>query len=497
MTISELFIRIGVKVEGAEKLKQADASLKASATSAKNAGASLQGLPPVLEKTGKSTEKAGKQAKDAATESKGLNQQLKDMESWAARSAVKIDVLAASLLYVVDLAMKGAMALERFTLATGIAPNVLQGLQGSGVRAGISPEEMSRFVTSMQSAGAQMRMTGAGVAQWSLLSQLLGVPLFPGEDPRKLINDLHVGLMRLRNDQLPYARNIAEQAGIAENIFQAFRNPQFSAAGFQKMFDITQKNLGDMNALNAAWGTLKFNVSTTTGALISEFTPTLRILVGVLERVVDWFARFVQWLDRGSIGANAVKVIIVALGIALGVTAVAFTGLTAVMGTMSIAAGILDTALLPLLGTLGLIGGAAAAAAIAVGALVLIQQDLDAQDKGGKGLIPQKYRAPTRFGLGAVKTAAGLTLGAVNPGLGALITGGKSGGFSDMFRGIADFFRNPAAGAGASSNTTVHQQVAITVPAAAGREGVAAQTIRDYLINYSNQAAYGAQAPHR
>ena len=31
MTVAELFIKLGVKVEGAEKLKQADSSLKASA----------------------------------------------------------------------------------------------------------------------------------------------------------------------------------------------------------------------------------------------------------------------------------------------------------------------------------------------------------------------------------------------------------------------------------------------------------------------------------
>ena len=454
------------------------------------AGTGAAGLPPVLDKVAISVakhnaaEKAAaetkeKAAKKATDSTKAANVQLKDLESWATRSALKVDLLAGSLLYMVDVALRGAMALERFTLATGIQPRVLQQAQGAGVRVGIGPDEMAQFVTSMQSAAVQMRMTGAGAPQWGLLSQMLGVPLFPGEDPRRLIADLHRGLMRLRGDQIPFAREIAAQAGISENVFQGLRNPEFATAGFMRMYDVTQRNLGNMNKLNAEWETLKFGVSATGQAFTSQFTPLLTGAVTVLTSLVGLLARFVGWLDRGSVGATIMKLALGAVAVAIGAAAIALTGFAAAMAYAAIAAGALSLGLAPVLGTVLAIAAAVGLAVGGLTALGLIHKDLEVGERGGKSAIPAKNRAAVRLGMGAIESIAfGLPAGSI-----------------DLFKGAADLFRSP--GSSSSHSTTVHQTVTIPVTAAAGREGVAAMTIKDALSGLLNQAAYGAPAPSR
>jgi hypothetical protein len=472
MTVAELMVKIGISVQGAEKMKQVDKDLKASAASAKNAGMALAGVPPVLEKTGKTTEKSGKQAKDAADQTKTLNQQFKEMESWAARSAVKVDVLAASLLYVIDVAMKGAAALERLTLVSGIAPNILQGLQGMGARAGVSPEEMGRFILSMQNAARQMMYTGAGAMQWQMLSSILHIPVGPGQDPVRLLDNLHRGLMTLSEDQVANARFWAEGAGIPESIFAAARNPEFKATDWQATFDVIQKNLPAMNALNSAWANLKTGVSSSTGALVSEFTPALLVLANALTTVARWLSEFVQWLDRGSTSAKVVKFLIVDVAAGIGVAALALSGFAAAMGVATIASGVLNVALLPLLGTMAAI---AAASAVFIGAMMLanyLKPDSKYPVVGlSKSLTARGYVVPPVTGYNGVVTAA-----------------------SALGAGV--HFPLPSSPS-TSSNTTVHQQVEIAVQAAAGRENVAAQAIKDILLNYSNQAAYGAAAPMR
>ena len=529
MNIAELAILLKVKTSGAEKLRQADADLKQAAKSAKGlgeglfiAGTGTESLPPKLDKIAISVARANaaekassetkeKAAKKSAESTKGANAQLKEMESWATRSALKLDLLAGSLLYVVDVALRGAMALERFTLATGISPRVLRQEQAAGVRGGIRPDEMAQFVTSLQSQAVQMRMTGQGAPQWGLLSQILGVPLFPGEDPRKLMQDLHSGLMRLRGDQIPFAREIAAQAGISENIFQGLRNPEFSAAGFGRMYDVTQRNLGSMNKLNAEWATLRFSVSTTGEAFVSELVPAMEGAVRFLTRIVGLFSAFVGWLDKGSLAATGLKILIGALGLAVGVAAVGLTGFAAALTYAAIAAASLSMNLGPVLATMLSISGAVGGIVAAVAALALIQEDLRVGASGGKSVIskpvarfitetpgtPDWLDDPKAAASDALKTSKDFLkymYHRMTPeGLAEYETSRVRRGTPE---GLADIFRSPV-GSSSSAMTTVHQTVTIPVTAAAGREGLAAATIKDALAGLLNQASYGAPAPNR
>jgi hypothetical protein len=343
-----------------------------------------------LEKTALAAEKAQKKVEDFDAEGRKTNLTLKDMESWAGRTALKIDVLAASLLYLVDVAMKGAQALQSFSLLTGLSTQSLQAEQIAGRRAGIGPEEMTRFIEGMQGAGAQMQISGEGVGPWSLLQRMLGLPVDPRMDPLRLLNNLHLGLMRLRPEQLGIARTIAAQAGIGENIFQGLRSPFFNPDAFVKALALTSKNRADMAALNAEWGTLTGNIGAAGEKFVAQFAPALTVATRMLEKLLDGFSRFLDWLDRGSAAATLTKIGILALAAGIGVAALAFTGLAGAMGIAAINAAGLDLALSPVLATILAIAAAAAAAVTAFAGLGLLRNDVNAQLSGGKGLIPKK-----------------------------------------------------------------------------------------------------------
>jgi len=278
--------------------------------------------------------------------------------------------------------------------------------------------------------------------------------------------------MGLRADQVPWARFWAEGAGVPDNMFAALRNPEFRASDWQATFDVIDKNLPAMNALNSAWANLKTGVSSSTAALVSEFTPALMVLANALTMVAGWLSEFVQWLDRGSTSAKVVKFLIVDVAAGIGVAALALSGFAAAMGVATIASGVLNVALLPLLGTMAAI---AAASAVFIGAMMLanyLKPDSKYPVVGlSKSLTARGYVVPPVTGYNGVVTAA-----------------------SALGAGV--HFPLPSSPS-TSSNTTVHQQVEIAVQAAAGRENVAAQAIKDILLNYSNEAAYGAAAPMR
>ena len=447
MTVAELMVKIRISAEGAEKLQKADKDLKAAAQSAKGFGTEMDKAPRILGKTTK---------------------ELKDMESWALRTSLKLDALAASLLYVVDTAMRGAAQLTRFTLATGIPTAALQGLQSAGAGGGITPEEMAGFVTSLQTAGVQMQMTGAGVGPWSLLQRLLGLPIDPRMDPTKLIPQLHQALMKLRPDQVPFARVIAGQAGIPENIFAALRNPRFNLTEFQQIYNLTQRNLGSMNDLNAEWGQLKYNLSATKNAFVSEFAPAINSAVQSLASLLGYFARFVEWLDRGSVGAQIMKYAIESLGVALGISAVAITAFVGALGAAAVAAGLLNIALLPEIA----IG--AALGAVIWGLVEAYEALVGAKNQNAGAFSPGGGGGFSGHGAG----------GAWEPAAGAP---GLSGGGFDM----AQYIKGASGG-----STSITQTNQISVNGDRDPQRTSSLTV-DKLKSWVNGAALAAPAPTR
>lgn len=434
MTLAELLIKIRVNVAGAEKLKKAEADLRSAGKTGATAAANIGKLPPQLDKVGKK----------ATTN-------LKDLESWATRTAVKLDVLSAAMLFMVDTALKAGSQLQKFGLATGIPGQKLLGLQGRGANAGISPAEMQQLVTSLQSQAAQMRLTGAGVGDWGLLSVILGVPVNPAMDPVKLIDRIHQGLMKLRPEKLAYARTIMSSVGFSENIFAGLRNPRFDVEGFKKIYEIASNNAGAMGDLNNEWHGLLNNLNVTKDALVSEFRPEIETTIKAIEGIVKAIAHFVEWLDKGSAGAQVAKGVIGALAIAIPVAALAFTGMAAALGTLAIAGAAATLGLAPVLGTVLAIAG-----------------------------------------------AVGLVVG----GIAALSSsgGGFSPGGNTNFRGHGAgrtwFEKNPGGSSGAPSSTTVHNSVSIPVSGASDPY-ITARAVNDLLKHQLNTAGYTAPAQSR
>ncbi|HZZ57926.1 MAG TPA: hypothetical protein VFE31_08850 [Opitutaceae bacterium] len=513
MTIAEMIVALRIRAEGIDKLQKTDAALRKTAESAKAAAGAiqqankaaadsrqmefgfatpngqqitfgfdkdnLQGLPPVLEKVTDKTTKSSFATRLMATD-------LKTVESWANKTAVAMDALAASMVYFAD---KGAQAfgrLENFTLGTGIRPARLLAAQGAGVGVGIRPEEMAQFVSSLQTAGVKMRLTGEGAGPWALLQALMGVPLDPRGDPLKLIDHLHRGLMQLRPDQVPMARVFAGQAGVPGSIFDALRNPAYGMEDFKQMYEILDRNAGKMNELNKEWGQLKFHAEVAGMALLTEFEPAIDLVLKALDKGIHLLARFVAWLDRDSAGAQITKIALSALAVALVLVAGGVTLLAGALAILTPVVTVLGVAFLPLLATVGLITAGLALMISQLERLHILKPLVQAADERDKQLEKEGHFRSA----GVSRLFAGTVESMIAGPLGGLF---GIDGPGDLRRGIWDLFTSMFHGAG-SSSATMHNTFHINE---AGNPHRSARAVADANRAMLSNAGYSIPAMNR
>jgi hypothetical protein len=536
MTIAEFFIKLGVKVEGADKIKGTQKDLKTTAEVGTAAAKKLDEQAEQKKKSDEKVEKSEEKRKDAAAASdkktKDAAKGLKEMAIWATATAAAIDAVSGSLFFMVNGALQAFQGMQRLTAATGLPLEGILRAQAEGARAGVNPEEMAGFVASLQSAGAKMQLTGEGVGPWTLLSKMLGQTLDPRQDPIALVDKLHAGLMKLRPDQLGIARQVAGQAGISENMFAAMRNPEFNASRFNPQTQVNQKDLEAMNRLNAEWASLLINIDSAKNKLVASFAPAMEQAVKVISVVVGWLGDFVAWLDKGGVAADTVKTAIVLFTTALLAASVALTAFAiyagvAALATTSLATGIgvlSGLSLLVLVGQFGLLAAAIVGAAGAVTKLISLIMDIkrinamgaasgkqadamehkEAIERRARGIAPKTEReklidreldeTPDQ----RMRRELSLPARHRPPGLTSTFDSSTIAAQPSIVQMAAkNAAQNPSSGTSSStSNTTIHQQVTIPI-SGAGDPKATAQEVRGVLRDQLNQAAYSAPANQR
>lgn len=516
MTIAELIVKVVMKIDGLDKLVKINQALQQAAQAAKGAGqqagqaaaavgnvgtqagaaaGQVQKVPPVLNQTAQAAGKASQGMGGVAKNTAGAAMGMKALEHWAARTAIKLDAVTAAMLYLVDTAMKGAAQLENFKLGTGLSAGALQREQAKGVRVGISPDEMARFVKSLQTAGANLQIGGEGASDWALFSSILGIKFDPRMNPFKLIDMLHDRLSKLTPQQVALVRVVAGRVGIGDNIFSALRNPRFNLKGFEQMYDLVAKNEGKMADLNAEWALLQYNVGATKNGFISVFASFLEGIVEKLTQGAAVFAKFTEWLDQGSTGAKALKGYLEFLAIAVGTLAAAFTLLVPILWGISIATGVIGAEFIPIIAVVGLL--AAGIWAIDKAAQALGERFRWLVDSGLLAAIGTVIPAPlVSAGEYVYRKAKGSISNSDGPSSVAMALGEFGGAIAGNLP-IGDYgamFRQPN-GSGAAG-TTLTQTNSFTVNEAMSPGGIV-KTVADVNRQMLNTAGYSVPAPMR
>lgn len=328
MKIGELFIALGFKVDGKEKLDATDRGLDSAA-------------------------------------------------SKATKLTLGINAVNLAFLAMVNSAMRGAQALQNFALSTGLSTDELQQWQRLAAVNGVAAEDLASAVKALQTARSQFALgQPQNVGAWSIL----GVD--PREDPFKVLRALRKRISGVQD--VGVARNLLGQVGL-ESLLPLLRGSNEEFEKWSKNFVVNQRQIAQLTRLNAAWQSLKASIASVRTQFAVAFAPALVLVAKALEKVAELLARFTQWLDRGGFLAGAVRFALSALAIGLLALGAALAVITAALGALSLAGSLINLAALfaglgPILLTLTAIG------AVLAGLAILIE-DIWVSLSGGDGQL--------------------------------------------------------------------------------------------------------------
>lgn len=328
MTIGELLIKIGFKLEGDKDLQGAERSMSRATGS-------------------------------------------------AVKLAVEVAAVTAAFLYMIETSMKAGVMLRNFALSTGYSTGELQMWQHAAVVNGLTANDMVEGLKALQTARSNFALNNPqAVGAWGML----GVDPTQG-NPFQLLERLRKQVRSFQD--VGVSRNLVEQLGLG-NLFVLLRSSNAEWEKWSRSFIVTGEQAQRLAALNAAWESLKMSVTSLATQFSATFVPILTLLAKGLEWVAAVAATFVRWLQSASPLAAVLRVGIQFLAVALLALGVILTGLVAVLGTfaaitaaLAIGVGILGLEFIPFILVIG-------AAGVAVVALGLLLNDLWVNVKGGK-----------------------------------------------------------------------------------------------------------------
>lgn len=329
MKIGDLFISLGFKVEGKDKLDDADRSMRTA------------------------TLKAG-------------------------ALAIAINAINYAFLRMVDAGRQAAVEFKNFAAATGLSADELKRWQQAAEINDVSGAEIADTVKNLQKETAEIRLGRGNIAPF----QLLGIS--PTQDPFAILRDLRA---RIRELPPEMARVIAGQMGISDNVFQMLRAANLELDRLDEKYRMTEKEQADLIELNRAWKDLLFSIKAVRDKFAADFAPMLTVITRGLKLLTEGVASFVQWLGKGSAGARVARTALFAL------VALMFTlgaALAAVAASLAVISGILaamNLAAFPALVAFGKLAAVVGFIVAGIGILILLIQDFWTQIEGGKSFF--------------------------------------------------------------------------------------------------------------
>lgn len=249
------------------------------------------------------------------------------------------------------------LVLQRFALTTGLSTQELQRNELAAVRGNVAARSMAEALGTIQKARVAIAFgNGEAAAPWMLLG------IDPRQDPFKVLEALRQRILSL---DPAIARQKLSEMGFGDDIMFLLKQPgAFGGARLDRRLIVSDEEAKRLASLGAAWKEFLFTVGQVGARFAAQFAEPLAAVLNQLSKALVAVGRFVDWLDRGSAGADAFKY--------------AVLGLLVVMGGLNAALGLL------IIGPVGAFVGLLAIMAVALGTLVLLIQDFWVQCRGGK-----------------------------------------------------------------------------------------------------------------
>jgi hypothetical protein len=241
VTLGELYVILGFKVEGSEDMKQ-------------------------------------------------VSKDLDDTVRTATKLALGVDLVTTGLAVMIHTAVEAAVGFHQFELATGLSSEKLQQWNYRAALANVSAQEMMQTIEGLQKAGIKAATTGEGMQPWVLLG------IDPRQNPFTVLSQLGRELQSIDQRRVALARQITEQAGIPRDVFAMLRQPD--PGNLPGRHILTDEQQQKLMGLNREWERLGFLITQDKNILSSEMAPQLTRFVTLLERGVDAAAKMIGWLGN-------------------------------------------------------------------------------------------------------------------------------------------------------------------------------------------------------
>lgn len=295
----------------------------------------------------------------------------------ATRAAVAIDAMNAALFLLLETSAKVGVALKEFQIRTGLSATSLQEWEQQAAASNVSGDELVQSIKEIQNARTDFaKGLPKALGAWSLL----------GVDPRQ---DPFVVLDKLRGRLKDYAdvglaRSIANDAGLGEGMFQLLRQPR---APVDQNLILNQQQIDALFRLKTAWNSFSLAIGSAKTQLGAALAPAVTSLIKALTLLSSALAGLTKWLSGTGPAARNARVFLGFLAAGIVLLGVAVTGLAGAL-SLAAAAGALFTVIMTPLGLgVALISAEILVLVVALGAIVLIFQDLYTASNGGKSFF--------------------------------------------------------------------------------------------------------------
>lgn len=267
------------------------------------------------------------------------DQSVQKLEFSSLKLLAGVTAVNAAFYAMITKAVEAGVSLQRFALTTGLSTDELQRWQLTAVRGNVAAGTMVQAIDAIQKARAALAF---GDTEPSAPWMLLG--LDPREDPIKVLQKLQEQIVRL---DPAIAKNVLGRLGLSEDLYYLMRQPNFGKSSLAKNMIVSPEEVNNLAKLGSAWREFLFTFGQVMTRFASQFAEPLAAILKQFTQFLALGARFVDWLESGSKGAEymmyallGLLVVVTGLGIALGILALgpvgAFVGL---LGIMAVALG--------------------------------------------------------------------------------------------------------------------------------------------------------------
>lgn len=336
MKIADLFVSLGIRVNGADKLDKVDERLRTSAASAGAFVENMAKLEAVMlsvktaasqvsqtlsqataqvaqatnalqqQATGAAQAQQGlvattqqaqqaQQALTGATQQAGQAQQklntglvnIRTNSNQATISVSKLGLSYAGLLLMtkrlVTQSFESAIAMKNFSQETGLSITNLQQWQYQAVQNNVAAERMNATLSNLQTTIADIALGNRPLPQGFTL---LGISA--DMSPEKQLELFRANFRKLRPG---IARSLAQSLGIGDDVYRVLIS---DTERLNRRFVVTQEELAKITKLTSKWNEWWFTLKQTATKAFAALSTPVVWLMGALENVLKTITRILD-----------------------------------------------------------------------------------------------------------------------------------------------------------------------------------------------------------